>query len=178
MEQLYTETEKNSNYIQKCGYSLVEIWECQWKQMKMQNPELRQFLRRFRRPLDYKWKMTEAQVLEAVKEDTLFGMVECDIEVPEDLKAYFAEMTPIFKNIHVAVEDIGEPMKEYAEANHLMKQPRYTLIGSYKGKKILLAPPLLQWYLAHGLEVKKIYQVIQYWPNDCFKSFGEKVSQA
>ena len=55
--------------------------------------------------------MTEAQVLEAVKEDTLFGMVECDNEVPEDLKAYFAEMTPIFKNIHVAVEDIGEPMK-------------------------------------------------------------------
>ena len=107
MEQVYTEIEKNSNYIQKCGYSLVEIWECQWKQMNMQNPELQQFLRRFRRPLDYKWKMTEAQVLEAVKEDTLFGMVECDIEVPEDLKAYFAEMTPIFKNIHVAVEDIG-----------------------------------------------------------------------
>ena len=75
MEQLYAETEKNSNYICKCGYSLVEIWECQWKEMKKQNPKLRQFLRRFRRPLDYKQKMTEAQVLEAVKEGTLFGMV-------------------------------------------------------------------------------------------------------
>ena len=122
--------------------------------------------------------MTEAEVLEAVKEGTLFGMVECDIEVPEDLKDHFAEMTPIFKNVNVSRDDIGEPMREYAEANHLMKQPKRTLIGSYTGKKILLATPLLQWYLAHGLEVKKIYQVIQYWPNDCFKAFGEKVSQA
>ena len=121
--------------------------------------------------------MSEQEVLEAVKEGTLFGLVECDIEVPKHLRAHFAEMTPIFKNVKISRDDIGEPMKKYAEANHIMKQPRRSLIGSYKGKKILLTTPLLQWYLAHGLEVK-IYQVIQYWPNDCFKAFGEKVSQA
>ena len=53
-EQLQVETKKNSQYIQQCGYQLVELWECEWKQMKDQNPELRQFLRRFRRNLDYK----------------------------------------------------------------------------------------------------------------------------
>ena len=52
MEQLRKETEINSNYIRQCGYQLVELWECEWKQIKMQNPELQQFLRRFRRPLD------------------------------------------------------------------------------------------------------------------------------
>ena len=178
MEQLRAETVKNSQYIQQCGYQLVELWECEWKQMKNENPDLRHFLRRFRRNLDYKHAMTEEQVLEAVKEGTLFGMVECDIKVPEELKSHFEEMTPIFKNTKVCLDDLGEPMKMYAEQNKLMTQPRRTLIGSYHGEKILLATPLLQWYLEHGLVVTKIYQVVQYWPEDCFKPFGEKVSQA
>ena len=77
-----------------------------------------------------------------------------------------------------SVEDIGEAMKKYAEQNNLMSQPRRSLIGSYHGKKILLATPLLQWYISHGLVVTKIYQVVQYWPKDCFKKFGEEVSEA
>ena len=146
--------------------------------MKTENPTLRQFLQKFRRPLDYKQTMNEQQILEAIQEGTLFGLIECDIKVPELLKDYFSEMTPIFKNTDVSLEDIGETMKKYAEQNKLMSQPRRTLIGSYHGEKILLATPLLQWYISHGLVVTKIYQVVQYWPEDCFKKFGEEVSLA
>ena len=178
MGQLRAETRKNSAYIRQCGYNLVELWECEWQQKKKQQPELRQFVRKFRRPLDYKCTMTEEQVIAAVKEGSLFEMVECDIQGPDPLKPYFAEMTPIFKNIKISQEDIGEPMRQYAEANKLLTQPRQSLIGSYFGQKILLATPLPQWYLGHGLIVTKIYQVIQYWPRDCFKAFGESVSQA
>ena len=67
--------------------------------------------------------MTEQEVLKAVKEDTLFGMVECDISVPEHLKDYFSEMTPIFKNKKISRNDLGEPMKKYAEENKLLSQP-------------------------------------------------------
>ena len=55
MEQLQADTEKN-----KSIYSTVWIpvggnsGSVSVKQMKNQNPGLRQFLRRFRRPLDYK----------------------------------------------------------------------------------------------------------------------------
>ena len=49
MEQLQSDTEKNSQYIQQCGYHLVEMWKCEWKKMKTENPTLRQFLRKFRR---------------------------------------------------------------------------------------------------------------------------------
>ena len=45
---------------------------------------------------------------------------------------------------------------------------------SYIGEKI---PNLLNWYLEYGLVVTSVYQTIQYWPKDCFKTFGEKVSQ-
>ena len=67
--------------------------------------------------------MNEQQILEAIQEGTLFGLVECDIKVPEHLRTHFDEMTPIFKNTDVSLEDIGEPMKKYAEQNKLMSQP-------------------------------------------------------
>ena len=50
-------------------------------------------------------------ILELVKSECLFGMVLCDIMVPEELKDYFSEMTPIFNNIKISQEDVGEPMR-------------------------------------------------------------------
>ena len=52
------------------------------------------------------------------------------------------------------------------------------LIGSYRGEKILLATPLLRWYLAHGLVVDHVYQIIEYEPKPCFQNFGDSVSAA
>ena len=45
-------------------------------------------------------------------------------------------------------------------------------------QKILIATPPLKWYLEHGLQVSKIYQVIEYTPKACFKNFQNKVSEA
>ena len=45
-------------------------------------------------------------------------------------------------------------------------------------KKILLATPVLKWYLEHGLEVTRVCQVIEYTPKPCFKPFGDAVSNA
>jgi hypothetical protein len=67
--------------------------------------------------------------------------------VPEHLRDHFQEMCPIFKNVEISREDIGNYMKTYAEENYIMKQPRRSLIGSMIGEKILLATPLLRWYL-------------------------------
>ena len=43
---------------------------------------------------------------------------------------------------------------------------------------MLLATPLLQWHLAHGLVVDHVYQIIEFQPNPCFCHFGESVSTA
>ena len=59
-----------------------------------------------------------------------------------------------------------------------MPKPRRSLIGSFFATKIMLATPLLKWYLAHGLEVPKIYQVVEYTPKRCFEPFGSAVSDA
>ena len=167
LPELRQETEAISSYLKKVlgeGH-LVEMWGCHWQQMKHQQPEFREFRRtRFGHPLDRKFTLTEAEILEAVQNDTLFGVVECDLHVPDHLKPHFSEMSLIFKNTEISRDDIGDFMKAFGEEHNIMPKPRQSLIGTFFGKKILLITPLLKWYLAHGLQVTKIYQVVEYTP--------------
>ena len=78
----------------------------------------------------------------------------------------------------VTRDDIGTFMRQYAEENDIMSTPHRMLVGSYRGHKILLITELLQWYLAHGLVVDHVYQIVEYKRNPCFQHFGESVSEA
>ena len=161
---LLADTKKHTAYLRRHA-KVIEMWECEWKRER--DPPPRQ-----------KWTMTQQQIIAAVVDGTLFGMIECDIRFPSELRAHFAEMQPIFKNATVTRDDIGPFMREYAEENDIMSTPRRMLVGSYHGKKILLATPLLQWYIAHGLVVDRVYQIVEYERKPCFRQFGESVSAA
>ena len=52
------------------------------------------------------------------------------------------------------------------------------LIGSYFGKQIMVASPLLKWYCTHGLIVENITTFIEYEPVACFQNFTQEVSNA
>jgi hypothetical protein len=120
------------------------------------------------------------QLKSDVMSDKLFGYVECDIRVPENLYEHFSEMCPIFKNIdiHGTKDIIGEHMSDYCAQNDIPVKKSRKLIGSMKGDKILLYTPLLKWYLEHGLEITKFYQAITYTPKKCFTRIVEEVSNA
>ena len=71
------------------------------------------------------WRSFAAeQLLEEIKEGRLFGYVQCDIEVPENLRINFANFPSIFKNTLVSKSDIGDLMKNYAEEEKILSQPR------------------------------------------------------
>ena len=165
MTELLEETRANTEYIRSKGYRVVEMWECEWRRMKRTNRELQRFIAtEVRRTLDTIKIMSPVRILSEVRQDRLFGCVEVDIRVPEHLKEKFSEMCPIFKNTNISRDDIGHFKKAYAEKHNIMAQPRRSLIGSMKGEKILLATPLLKWYLEHGLEVTKVHQVVEFTP--------------
>jgi hypothetical protein len=94
------------------------------------------------------------------------------------MKSKFAEMLPIFKNVEVSRDDIGDHMRQYAVDHDIMSQPRKSLVGSMFGEKIMVISPLLKWYVEHGLKVTQIHQVVEYTPATCFQKFGEQVSEA
>ena len=156
------------------------MFECQWQKHKIENDDISSFIRksfpqthhRFTQPIN------DQSILQAVKDNSLFGLVECDIQVPLHLRDHFSELQPIFKNVDITRDDIGPHMRDYAQSHQILNQPRRSLIGSYFGKKILLATPLLKWYLEHGLIASNVTLILEYTPKACFKQFGDQVSHA
>ena len=165
-------TQEISQYIRSLGYNLTEMWECSWTQHKANNEIHNTYVY----PTEHMFRMTKHQILESIMNGRIFGVVQCDLKVPNHLKSYFAEMPPIFKNTTVTVDDIGEHMSDFLRSNEKSFKPTRYLIGSMFADQILIVTPLLIWYVQHGLEVTEIYQIIEFCPKKCFKSFADRVS--
>lgn len=76
-------TETRRHYLQQQGYNVREVWECDFEDLARENETLHNVITRsqpkfFRRN---KGPVSEANILEAVKEEQLFGMIEVDITV-------------------------------------------------------------------------------------------------
>ena len=171
--QLLAETRKTTAYLRHF-VKVVDLWECEWKEMR-RVPAVRKCLdAAFPRRRHVRWTMTSQQILNGVRAGTVFGMIECDICLPEELRAHFTEMQPVFKNIRLIREDLGPFMRRH----NIISTPRRMLVGSYSGDKILLVTPLLRWYLDYRLEVLHVYQIIEYDPIPCFRRFSDAVSTA
>ena len=59
------------------------MWECEWWNLYKTTTCVKGHLRE---SLPYKRPLREESVLEQIRSGKLFGYVQCDIEVPEELK--------------------------------------------------------------------------------------------
>ena len=80
------------------------MWECEWWNLYKTTTCVKQHLRE---SFPYKRPLREESLLEQIRSGKLFGYVQCDIEVPEELKEKFANFPPNFKNTNVGRRDIG-----------------------------------------------------------------------
>ena len=117
-------------------------------------------------------------LLQRIKDENLFGHLQCDIEVPEHLREIFANFPLIFENTNVSREDIGPLMKEYAGKNQYLTQIRRMLISSFHLKNGTLITPLFLFYLQKGLVCTKISCFVEYTPLACFNSFVQSAVNA
>ena len=144
-------------YIQQKGYKIIEMWECNWWELYRTDAPVKSYLRA---NFPYKRLLSEEQLLQGIIDGRLFGYVQCDIEVPEHLRDYLSKFPPIFKNTVVSTKDIEDLMKEYAEKEGIMSQPRRMLISSFILTNGTIITPLLLFYLKLGLVCKKIHQFV------------------
>ena len=167
-------------YIRNQGYDIEIFWECQYENMLRTCPPFREFVntQRNQRPLENRATLSKEQIITAVREEKIFGALEVDNHVPEHLLETFAEMSPIFCNSHIPFEALGTYTQDTGKRLNLTQNPRKLLVGGMRARKILLATPLLKWYIEHELCISRIYQIIEFSPNACFKTFTEDVSSA
>ena len=80
MVELLEETRANTEYIRSKGYRVVEMWECEWPQMKRTNREQQRFIAtEVRRTSDTIKIMSLEGILSEVRNERLFGCLEVDI---------------------------------------------------------------------------------------------------
>ena len=169
-------TDQITSILKSKGYKVIEKWECEFNEERRQCKKLDTFIKE---NYELPWKKgahNADKIVEFIKNDKFFGMIECSIQTPEHLKEKFIEMTPIFKNVEVSRENISDYMKKLAKEQGHLPRARKCLIGSYFGEKILLATPLLKWYLEQGLIVTEIFQAIEFKPKTCFTELGNEVT--
>ena len=131
-----------------------------------------------RESIPYKRALREVRLLEEIGSGKLLGYVQCDIEVPQGLKKVFVKFPPIVKNTNVGRHDNGLLMKDYAEKEALLCQPRKMLISSYFHENGTLITSLLLFYLDLGLVCKNIYRFVEYIPVKCFNNFVQSAVYA
>ena len=173
-------TETKEKYLRQKGYKLRNMWEHEFKTLQKSDPKLKQFVREREPPFfrTHRWITKQSTLLDAVRNDTIFGFFEVDIHVPEHLYHYFEEMPPLFCNTDVKFEDMGAFMQNFVRERDLSDKPRHLLVGGLKANKILLSSPYLKWLLQKGLVVTHLYQVIEFSPRRPFRSFVKEVSDA
>ena len=153
--------ELRRGYIQEKGLTVIQMWEFEWWRLYKTSTIVKLHIRE---NFPYRRSLTKQQLLEGMKKGNFFGYVQRDIEAPENLRENFANFRPVFKNILVSKNDIGDLMKTYAEEEEIMSQPRKMLISGFTLQNGTLITPLLLFYLQLGLLLQK-YTVLLSKPN-------------
>ena len=92
MEKRAKKTKKKEQYLKINGYRVEKIREC--KYVKHLRPYLNydRYLPAYYQK--HKGSLSIKTILKDIQEGSLFGMVEVDVKVPDDLYDYFSEMSP------------------------------------------------------------------------------------
>jgi hypothetical protein len=117
-------------------------------------------------------------LIQRILDETFWGCVEVDIEVPEHLYEYFSIEPPLYINVTYSSELAGEYMDWVIKKLGKKHTTNRKLICSMKATKILLKSNLIKWYLEHGLIITKIYGYIPAIKAKLYEEFANWVSDS
>ena len=169
--------------LRKRGYKVIVIRSCLWKAHERTNPDVYQFILNYNATDVLKvvpqspYATTKQAVLKGLKDKTVFGIVVCDLHVPDELKEYFKDFAPIIKHASINIDDVGDFMKEVAERNKVKVKDRRCGIDSYYGYNVGLIDEYLVWLMEKGVVVDEIYVFLRYNKQKVFKNFRNKITE-
>ena len=166
-------TLENKRRLEAEGFSVIEIRECQWKQLA-KKADIAAYLK-ILKSVQPKRQLSFHKIVEGVKNVTLYGFLLVDIHTPNHLKEKYKDFTLIIKNTFVSRDDIGEYMRNVAEEHGLLLKPQKYLISSHFGKEILINTEMAKFYWEMGLEITKIKEFIEFYPQKCFAKLADEI---
>ena len=170
--------------LEKRGYVIHRIRECEWNNMRRQYPTIDEFCKSRSRkvgPLvvdEQRSSLTTVpHFLQMLFAKKVFGILVCDIIIPEDkdaerMKKYFEDFAPIIKHANINYEDIGEFMQGVSDRSGIKVKDRRCVIDSYFGKGVGLVDEYVVWLLNKGFMADKVYTFIRYNKEPIFQDFA------
>ena len=165
-------------YLSRLGYNVVALWECEWDKTIRENATAARFSIMFRE----EWYpslpalSTIVSVIRSVRDGSFFGLVECDIHVPEHLYDKFSEMSPLFGHTKLGDEILSDHMRTFVREHNIAPSANRGLVGAMAAKKMLLHSDLLRWYLDEGLEVSMVHSTYRYIKRVAFADFVDQAT--
>ena len=175
--------------LERRGYVIHRIRECEWTSMRRQYPTIDEFCK------SRSWRVdplvfdeqrssltTVPHLLQMLVEKKVFGILVCDIVIPEDedadrMKKYFEDFAPIIKHANINYEDIGEFVQGVSDRSGIKVKDRRCVIDSYFGKGVGLIDEYVVWLLNKGFMVEKVYTFIRYNKEPIFRDFANAITE-
>ena len=179
-KQRLTMTRKRLQYLVELGYELEVIWECEWKEMVKTQREVRDFVQIFE-SVWYPKQLVLASaesVVDAVKSGEFFGLVQCDIFVPDHLLTKFSEMSPVFGHLEISYDLLSPHMQDFVKVREWSMSTQKALVGAAAATNILLHSELLRWYLSEGMVVSAVHKTYRYKKKVIFGDFVEQATDS
>ena len=104
------------------------MWECNLWELYRTDSTVKNLLRE---NFPYQPPLSKERLMQEIKSRRLYGYVQCDLKVPDHLKACSANIHPIFEKTVVSRNDTGDLTKENAEKEGIISQPRRMLKSSF-----------------------------------------------
>ena len=144
--------------LEKRGYIVHRIRECEWNNMRRDYPTIDEFCKSRSRKVDplvvekeRSHITTSNWLLRMLKSQKVFGILVCDIKVPTDdggkLRQYFQDFAPIIKHAVINYQDIGEFMQNVSDKYGIKVKDRRCVIDSYFGKRLAIIDEYMVWLL-------------------------------
>ena len=118
----------------------------------------------------------EQTLLEAIKNDEIYGFAVCDVKCPDPILAKYKDFLfpPVIKHETITEDHVTGYMKHRVTEDE-RKLDFKTVVQVYNGEQLLLMTDIIKFYMEIGLEVSNITQFIQYIPSKILKPFVQEV---
>ena len=138
--------------MRQLGYKYSIVWECQWRQLKQSNDEIKEFLNDPACPYTEEEEVSsascfdkcpsvdEAVILSKIQSDEMFGFVVCDVQCPAHKRHLYEKYPAIIKSYSMSRDDLTSEQKRMAEQFQMLKRAQRTVIGSHHVSDPLTKP--------------------------------------
>ena len=175
----YVKTFEREEYLKQRNYRVVSIWECEFKRVMIEKPELKREYNKYM-PEFYRSNprsVSKERILDAIARGKLYGFAVVNVRVPPNLRAHFDSFPPIFANHLVEKEHLSPIMRQHVEDEGMnFNKGRRLLLTGMEAEEILLSTKMIAWYMEHGLEISDVSQVIEFVPSKPFKEFVSDIA--